>query len=1112
LQPKQKQPDSLKKVDNYGKYRPIHWKIEQGLSQDDCRHIIKDVYGFLWMGSSHGLNRFDGTTNRIFYHDPSNPRSILSDEAGWGFCEDSLHNIWIGMPIGLTRYDIRADTFTNFVDSFRNYPFWSTKDEMLFIGNGSSTINAYNIHSLKRKTLATLGPYTGLFLGPSEHHSVLDESTNCVWLLISGQEKKIFGLLQVNLSNGSRQLFSWSCYRKIPDHNHSSEGMCYDKKRHSIWINSNDGLLQFTLSDKQFHHVDALDKLPKLKDYEKVFDHWVGIDIDKKNLIWVASVQKGIVAYDPDAEIAFQPLSYDSSLALDVSGRNATIYCDRDGIVWCGSWWKKGIYQLNPFSEAVETYVGDPSGPPGFNSSLTLINDIWKADHGKLWMGRNGGLNIFDPRTGTSEFLRMKDLPGIKGTDIVRVVIDTVSQKAWLGSNGYFEMDIGTKKCRPVMFKDSAGREFPFYGGGTNFGYKNGFITVNVWENYTHFGVYFVSSDSHIAQELFSLPFRVQGYYIMTLAQNDHLVFIKDYQNSFGNLSYSDIGGKWVLTHTPLDSVLWERIFYNKADDSYWVVTFQKLIHYDKNFHVISEYTTRNGFPEIPVASLIVDKHNNLWFNTDRSIYELNTKTGTILRLSEKDGFKPQNFSDYPSVAKDDDGDLYFAGGFFGNGFNRIDPDKFASPPSFVYLNSIRINDSLLPLSTGVNDLQTLSLKYFQNKITIETGVIDYYSKGKNQIRYKLEGLINEWQYAPSYYTIRFEGLRASSYKLIIQAASASNEFNGPEKILTIKISPPFWETWWFRTLGVILLIALVYAIVQYRSRNLRKRNVVLEEKVVHRTKELKLSLEELRMTQNQLIQQEKMASLGELTAGIAHEIQNPLNFVNNFSDVNRELAEELEEEIHKGNYDDATLLVRDIKQNEERINHHGKRAGAIVKGMLEHSKASSGQKEPTDINALAAEYLRLAYHGMQAKDKAFNVITRTEFDNSIGKINVNPQDIGRVILNLINNAFYAVNEKLMSGIANYEPTVSISTRLLKPPSGGQWFEIAVKDNGKGIPQKILDKIFQPFFTTKPTGQGTGLGLSLAYDIITKGYGGELKVETHEGEGSEFIILLPDSA
>ena len=322
----------------------------------------------------------------------------------------------------------------------------------------------------------------------------------------------------------------------------------------------------------------------------------------------------------------------------------------------------------------------------------------------------------------------------------------------------------------------------------------------------------------------------------------------------------------------------------------------------------------------------------------------------------------------------------------------------------------------------------------------------------------------------------------------------------------------------------------------------------VLEAEVALQTTELRTSLERLQSTQTQLIQSEKMASLGELTAGIAHEIQNPLNFINNFSEVNQELLEELKSEKSKSkNERDEAIengILDDISVNLEKIHHHGKRADAIVKGMLQHSRSSSGQKEPTDINALCDEYLRLCYHGLRAKDKSFNAIMKTDFDPNLPKVNIIPQDLGRVILNLLTNAFYAVNERLRQaqpdkntvtlslskdenslvsldqskGNTRFEPTVSVSTRLVTssalslPLGEARWglnlAEIRISDNGNGIPQKALDKIFQPFFTTKPTGQGTGLGLSLSYDII-KAHGGEIKVETKEDEGSIFILQLP---
>ena len=292
------------------------------------------------------------------------------------------------------------------------------------------------------------------------------------------------------------------------------------------------------------------------------------------------------------------------------------------------------------------------------------------------------------------------------------------------------------------------------------------------------------------------------------------------------------------------------------------------------------------------------------------------------------------------------------------------------------------------------------------------------------------------------------------------------------------------------RTTGILL---------EETIEELEKKRMAIEET----NDALQQSLRELKATQSQLIQSEKMASLGELTAGIAHEIQNPLNFVNNFSEVSAELLDEMIEEFDKGDIDEGKLIANDVKQNLEKIYHHGSRADSIVKGMLQHSRTSSGKNELTDINALCDEYLRLSYHGLRAKNKSFNADFKADLDKKLPQIKVVPQDFGRVLLNLINNAFFAVNERSKTEGKDFKPSVIVKTKLEK----GQVI-ISVADNGSGIPDDVKEKIFQPFFTTKPTGQGTGLGLSLSYDIV-KAHGGELKVETVEGEGTGFFIVLP---
>ena len=336
--------------------------------------------------------------------------------------------------------------------------------------------------------------------------------------------------------------------------------------------------------------------------------------------------------------------------------------------------------------------------------------------------------------------------------------------------------------------------------------------------------------------------------------------------------------------------------------------------------------------------------------------------------------------------------------------------------------------------------------------------------------------------------------------KLLVQEAACSDE----EKTLLLKAiadAGKELEITAFKLDRTEKVKRTTAILLEETIEELEQKRSAIEETNVALTK----SLEELKAAQAQLVQSEKMASLGELTAGIAHEIQNPLNFVNNFSEVSKELLDDMKTELDNGNIDDAKDIAGDVIQNLDKILHHGKRADAIVKGMLQHSQSNSGKKELTDFNKLVDEYLRLAYHGLRAKDKSFNATLKTDYDETIGSINIIPQDIGRVILNLITNAFYAVDEKKKSNIENYTPTVFATTKRI-----GDKVEVHIEDNGGGIPQNIIDKIFQPFFTTKPTGQGTGLGLSLAYDIV-KAHGGELRVETKEGEGSTFIFQLPIS-
>ncbi len=449
----------------------------------------------------------------------------------------------------------------------------------------------------------------------------------------------------------------------------------------------------------------------------------------------------------------------------------------------------------------------------------------------------------------------------------------------------------------------------------------------------------------------------------------------------------------------------------------------------------------------------------------------------------------------------EENGTFWFA---TDEGLLRVDATKEykSDNPLPLYFNRVESSEGNL-LLPDYFDGEIPELVYKGNNL-IFNYIAPFFVK-ENQIQYRtlMEGLDEEWSGWDNRTSREFSNLPYGTYTFKVKARNAFN-VESAEIAYSFEILPPWYATWWAFILYFILFALVVYGVVRFQTaRVLAMEKEKNREKELAQAKEIEKAYEGLKATQAQLIQSEKMASLGELTAGIAHEIQNPLNFVNNFSELNQELIEELKEELQEGNLDQVKELVDNLEENEAKIVQHGKRADSIVKGMLQHSRSSSGEKQVTNLNVLAEEYLKLSYHGLRAKDKSFAADFKVELDPDLPKTPVVRQDIGRVLLNLINNAFYAVNEKAKASQNGYKPQVTVGTK--KTETG---LEISVADNGGGIPESLKKKIFQPFFTTKPTGSGTGLGLSLSYDVI-KAHGGELKVNSTEGQGTEFFIRIP---
>jgi len=787
-------------------YHLVNWNSENGLIYGRVNCMLKDKNGFLWIGTEKALNRFDGSIFKN-YLDPKSKNQKIAGNFINSLIEDSLHNIWIGTDKGLSRYDIKADTFKSFFSAIASasssasiVPFWATSTEVLCV-ESDSIITSYNIHSLVKRMMVRLSQKIGR--KGYIPFCIFEAGANCIWALPMNREG---GLIQVSILNGKSKIYNWAD-RNHKDQSHFSEGMCFDRKRNVIWMNTEGGFMQFTLADKQFHNINSVNEF---------FNRGVGIGIDTKNRVWVGTGNKGIIIYDPATRAVTLPFAGDTVLQHKANDANYRIYCDRDGIIWIGYWVSAGwgINQLIPFSKVSQRYPGNAGQSSSFKSSYGYL--VEKGFDGKIWIFGND-LYIFNPNNGLFTVLGKKDLPALKNDKSVTfLTMSKTSDKVWLRGDqtgGLFELNVASKQCHAIKIKDTANRQIIHVDleepGNTN---KNSIIFFGRIRGSKQ-AIFILNPDSLIARQL---PGLLPENITDVETDGDQLFFLRR-RGLTTNLTYTLVKGRLIPRHTPVDTIGWNHVVFNSEDSTWWVGAFMQLVHYDKNFRLIRRYTQADGVPVINVSGVQPDNDGNIWFNTERNISRLNPRTGNIITLSEKEGWQQQPYHGGP-VVKDDAGDLYFFG---FDGLDRIKPYnlKMVYPPSSIYLKSLEIGQNATPLLTGVNYLQHLSLKYFENKLAIETGIIDYYSKGTSRMRYKLEeeGMNENWQYGPTNYTIRFEGLQPGKYKLTMQASNAALQFNGPEKILVINIVPAFWDQWWFRI--IILAIAALIIISIFRTR-----------------------------------------------------------------------------------------------------------------------------------------------------------------------------------------------------------------------------------------------------------------------------------------------------
>lgn len=853
-----------------GQYRVMHWTRQNGLAWDGLNTMIKDAKGFLWFGSNYGgFCRFDGVRFDRYLPE-QNKRGIINSDKIYSFLEDSLTNIWIGTNKGLTRYDLKADTFTNF-SSFNSssliIPLCATKDDIYCIESGALTV--FNVHSLVKRALFQLSNDIDTLYHWNSNKSFFDKRTNSIWKF--GQYGDHTSALEQISLDGKTQIYHWPCFRSTIDHRHDAEDIEYDQNRNSIWINSGEGLLEFSLNDKQFRKVNALSEFTNSKEY----DRGVGIDVDMYGRV-VFSTSIGILSYDPERELADKLFS-DTFLQQNTGEANLHIYCDRDNIVWTSNWLSNGVYQILPYTPILDMYPANPSKKDSLSNKS--IHTIIPGSNGKIWLGTEDGINIFVTRENKFDVLRETELPGLRGKYIAPVSIDTTRQKAWIissttpdvGNINVYSMDIQTRQCDRVVFRDGETLfdkfSIPSY---CIWPYKNGLVLVD--ENR---GVFELKENSLTAELV--VPFK-SSIPIGRMALVEERVIFLQQSGSIPNYSFENRNGKWTKISHLLDSVEWQSMFYNKKDRSYWVAFKYEMVHYDSNFLKIKTYRKEDGYTGTAM-NMMTDTADNLWFTTNlHQVNRVDGKLGIITNISETDGYLKQDLSWFTPFAIDNNGTLYFGVLNYGNindagGLNRIYPEKYSSKvTSSVYLRSLIINQKPYLLSTNLNELENLSLRYDQNTISIETGIIDFFANGKGRLRYKLVREDNEddWQYGDAYFTIRYEKLPPGKYKLVLQASNAGNHFNSTEKTVEINIQPPFWQTWWFRTIAAITLLLLFYGIYRWRTATLRRQKKILEQTVKERTAEV---VEEKAEVERQKEKSDELL-LNILPSEVAHELK----------------------------------------------------------------------------------------------------------------------------------------------------------------------------------------------------------------------------------------------
>lgn len=1043
----------------YDGERFTSYTTTQGLPDNVIFSIKEDKKGQLWFGTlKGGVSRYDGKRFTNY-----STAQGLAHNAVKCIMEDDKSNLWFGtFGGGVSKYD--GKNFINFdsADGLANNIVWSIAQDKIgniWFGLDGSKVSKYDGDHF---TDYKVGHQTDNVV-----QSIFKDKQNNLW----------FGTSKEGISKyDGKSFINYTTAQGLA--NNSVRSICQDEKD-NLWFGTYGGGVS-KYSGSSFTNFT---KAQGLSD-----DVIFGIVQDLAGNIWLATSGGGISKYDGK-----NFLNYTTSQGLS----NNNVYCitkDKTGELWVGTSGSgvsrfDGKHFINYTraqglaNNVIFCITADKNNNIWFGTSgggvskydgksftnyttdqglaSNVVFSITEDSTGNLWFGTlGGGVSKYDG----SGFTTYTTAQGL-ANNVIWCIMQDRKNNLWFGTQqGLSFLPNNFAVQGAVSNKnDSSGDSSYFKNFYTKDGLPDNFITQVVQGNDEKL---YIGTNLGIAQLSIADDNNVlQNKWTVNRLFNSQTGYpIKDVNAGTGAMYKDDSGIIWIGT----------------GSDKTGLVRFEPKSLADNNLLP----------PKVFIKNIKINNESICWsdlFNQqENELVDSNTT---------------------PMIVTDE-----------VNTFGRqlSDPERDSIRGKFAKV-------SFESLSKWHQLPQKLVLPHYYNNIGFDFNAVE---TGRNflvKYQYMLDGYDKEWSPVDTKTSVNFGNIYEGTYTFLVKAQSPEGVWSKP-MAYTFEVLPPWWRTWWMYVIYAVLAAAFIVFIMWWNNRQILNQKNILEQKVKVATKQIRLenekvkaqkqkieeTLQELEATQAQLIHSEKMASLGQLTAGIAHEIQNPLNFVNNFSELNNELLEELKAELQSGNKDMASNIISDIQDNQQKINQHGKRADAIVKGMLQHSQKSSNQKESININALANECLRLSYQGFRVKDNTFEATLITDFDPAITNINIIPQDIVRVLINLYNNAFYTVNERKHTINAgtnlpgeSYKPEVSVSTKQLDDK-----IEIRITDNGGGIPATIVSKIFQPFFTTKPTGQGTGLGLSLSYDII-KTHGGEIDVQTTEGQGSTFVVDLP---